>query len=146
MNELLRKYIPPCNTLFCNKQHTHLSVYYCQSVTIIMTNWILMKSALQTYPFPCNKKLNQFISLKNLILPDDLLYQIYFYRRKVGSIEKRNLKGETSLHASTVKGDLNTVSKLLQGGSNPNTVDNAGWSPLHEAAIAGISEALIFKL
>lgn len=58
-------------------------------------------------------------------------------RRKVGSIEKRNLKGETSLHASTVKGDLNTVSKLLQGGSNPNTVDNAGWSPLHEAAIAG---------
>ena len=92
------------------------------------------------------QKIGRFISVK--ILSDLMKFRTKntFYRRKVGSIEKRNLKGETSLHASTVKGDLNTVSKLLQGGSNPNTVDNAGWSPLHEAAIAGISEAHIFKL
>ena len=59
------------------------------------------------------------------------------YRRTAGSIEKRNRKGETSLHAAAVKGDLTTIRDLLGKGANPNTVDNAGWSPLHEASIAG---------
>jgi len=53
-------------------------------------------------------------------------------------LEKKNRKGETALHTAAVKGDDKTVLKLLEQGANPNTVDNAGWSPLHEASIAGL--------
>jgi len=52
-------------------------------------------------------------------------------------VEKRNKKGETQLHQATLKGDTAAVTKLLQQGSNPNTVDNAGWCPLHEAVAEG---------
>lgn len=53
-------------------------------------------------------------------------------------MDKRNKKGETVLHQSTIKGNVEAVRKLLREGANPNTVDNAGWSPLHEAAVAGL--------
>ena len=59
------------------------------------------------------------------------------FRRKPGSLEKKNRKGETALQSAAVKGDQETVRCLLEQGANPNTVDNAGWSPLHEASIAG---------
>jgi len=61
------------------------------------------------------------------------------------NVDKRNKKGETVLHQSTIKGNIEAVRKLLSEGANPNTVDNAGWSPLHEAAVAG-STALISLL
>jgi len=51
--------------------------------------------------------------------------------------EKRNKKGETQLHQATIKGNVAAVTKCLQEGSNPNTVDNAGWCPLHEAVADG---------
>ena len=45
-------------------------------------------------------------------------------------IDKRNKKGETALQVSCVKGDLTKAKDLLQQGANPNTQDNAGWTPL----------------
>ena len=64
---------------------------------------------------------------------------VYMTRKKPASLEKKNKKGETPLHAATLKGDLDIVANLLGRGANPNTVDHAGWTPLHEASIAGIS-------
>jgi len=58
-------------------------------------------------------------------------------RKKPSSLEKKNKKGETLLHNAAVKGDLATVRSLLQRGADPNTLDHAGWSPLHEVSIAG---------
>jgi len=55
----------------------------------------------------------------------------------VSSMEKKNKKGESVLHAACVKGCLETVQSLLSAGASPNTQDNAGWTPLHEAASAG---------
>jgi len=55
----------------------------------------------------------------------------------VSSLEKKNKKGETPLHAACAKGCLATVQSLLAQGASPNTQDNAGWTPLHEAATGG---------
>jgi len=62
------------------------------------------------------------------------------------NVDKRNKKGETVLHQSTIKGNVEAVRKLLREGANPNTVDNAGWSPLHEAAVAGSTELISLLL
>ncbi|XP_055382478.1 ankyrin repeat domain-containing protein 12-like [Condylostylus longicornis] len=45
----------------------------------------------------------------------------------------RNERGETSLHVAAIKGDQDTVKKLLESGVSPNVADFAGWTPLHEA-------------
>jgi len=58
-------------------------------------------------------------------------------RKKPTSLEKKNKKGETTLHNAAVKGDVATVRSLLERGADPNTVDNAGWGPLHEVSITG---------
>ena len=50
---------------------------------------------------------------------------------------KKNLKGETALHAAAVRGDVAAVREFLSMGADPNTADHAGWTPLHEAAGAG---------
>merc|ERR1719318_961474 len=55
----------------------------------------------------------------------------------VSSLEKKNKKGETPLHAACAKGCLTTVQSLLGQGASPNTQDHAGWTPLHEAATGG---------
>ncbi|KAK3587818.1 hypothetical protein CHS0354_019683 [Potamilus streckersoni] len=57
-----------------------------------------------------------------------------------GSLEKKNSKGETLLHVAAIKNDVQRVAELLQEGANPNTRDNAGWTPLHEACNHGYSE------
>ncbi|XP_055838115.1 ankyrin repeat domain-containing protein 12 [Episyrphus balteatus] len=49
----------------------------------------------------------------------------------------RNERGETSLHVAAIKGDQEGVKKLLESGVNPNVLDFAGWSPLHEACNHG---------
>ena len=49
------------------------------------------------------------------------------------TLEKKNKKGETSLQIAVIKGEENTVKQLLEAGACPNTRDNAGWTPLHEA-------------
>eukprot|EP00127_Corallochytrium_limacisporum_P006961 Clim_evm15s239 gene=Clim_evmTU15s239 len=48
------------------------------------------------------------------------------------NVNRRNLKGETKLHQFAVKGDIEGVQRCLDAGANPNTTDNAGWSPLHD--------------
>jgi hypothetical protein len=53
------------------------------------------------------------------------------------NLEKKNLKGETPLHAAAVRGDTAALQRYLGLGADPNTTDNAGWTPLHEAAGAG---------
>lgn len=49
----------------------------------------------------------------------------------------RNERGETGLHVAAIKGDQETVKKLLEHGMSPNVPDNAGWTPLHEACNHG---------
>lgn len=49
----------------------------------------------------------------------------------------RNERGETSLHVAAIRGDQEGVKKLLDSGVNPNVLDFAGWSPLHEACSHG---------
>merc|ERR550519_2028593 len=44
-----------------------------------------------------------------------------------------NKKGETALQTAVIKGEETTVRRLLEAGACPNTRDNAGWTPLHEA-------------
>jgi hypothetical protein len=53
------------------------------------------------------------------------------------NLEKKNLKGETPLHAAAVRGDTVALQRYLGLGADPNTTDHAGWTPLHEAAGAG---------
>jgi hypothetical protein len=53
------------------------------------------------------------------------------------NLEKKNLKGETPLHAAAVRGDTAALQRYLGLGADPNTTDHAGWTPLHEAAGAG---------
>ncbi|XP_038221036.1 BRCA1-associated RING domain protein 1-like [Zerene cesonia] len=52
-------------------------------------------------------------------------------------IEKKNTKGETSLHVACRQGKVDTVLDLLNQGANSNTKDNAGWTPLHEVVQNG---------
>ena len=49
------------------------------------------------------------------------------------TLEKKNKKGETALQTAVIKGEETTVRQLLEAGACPNTRDNAGWTPLHEA-------------
>ncbi|CAL9690653.1 unnamed protein product [Knipowitschia caucasica] len=53
------------------------------------------------------------------------------------AVMKRNHKGETPLHIAAIKGDAETVRKLLEQEADPNLKDNAGWTPLHEACNLG---------
>ncbi|XP_047352239.1 BRCA1-associated RING domain protein 1-like [Vespa velutina] len=61
----------------------------------------------------------------------------YLPRNTVKNINKRNPKGETPLHTACIKGQKGTVESLLKAGANPNTKDNANWSPLQESINLG---------
>ena len=52
-------------------------------------------------------------------------------------IDKRNGKGETSLHTACIKGNLEMVKDYLALGANANTQDHSGLTPLHEACQRG---------
>ncbi|XP_043479382.1 tonsoku-like protein [Leptopilina heterotoma] len=53
---------------------------------------------------------------------------------KRGFVVKRNEKGETPLQVACIKGDIETVEKLLAKGHPIHVRDSFGWTPLHEAA------------
>ncbi|KAL7297263.1 hypothetical protein TKK_0009663 [Trichogramma kaykai] len=64
------------------------------------------------------------------------------------NIDKKNKKGETQLHIACRSDNVDRVRLLLDAGANPNTKDNAGWTPLQEAASYGyyeVCELLITK-
>ncbi|XP_054909546.1 tonsoku-like protein isoform X2 [Poeciliopsis prolifica] len=58
-------------------------------------------------------------------------------RRKTGRWNKRNEKGETSLHRASIDGDLRQVVYLVEQGHPVNPRDYCGWTPLHEACNHG---------
>ncbi|XP_008307260.1 tonsoku-like protein [Cynoglossus semilaevis] len=58
-------------------------------------------------------------------------------RRKVGRWNRRNEKGETSLHRACIDGNLKQVQYLVEQGHPVNPRDYCGWTPLHEACNHG---------
>ncbi|PHZ12614.1 ankyrin, partial [Rhizopus microsporus ATCC 52813] len=50
---------------------------------------------------------------------------------------KTDKAGRTKLFYATSQGHLNRVKELVENGANVNFRDNAGWTPLHEAALKG---------
>ncbi|XP_076605193.1 tonsoku-like protein [Chaetodon auriga] len=58
-------------------------------------------------------------------------------RRKTGRWNKRNEKGETSLHRACIDGNLRQVQYLVEQGHPVNPRDYCGWTPLHEACNHG---------
>uniref|UniRef100_A0A3Q2PHV3 Tonsoku-like protein n=1 Tax=Fundulus heteroclitus TaxID=8078 RepID=A0A3Q2PHV3_FUNHE len=58
-------------------------------------------------------------------------------RRKTGRWNKRNEKGETSLHRACIDGNLKQVLYLVEQGHPVNPRDYCGWTPLHEASNHG---------
>ncbi|XP_028995415.1 tonsoku-like protein isoform X2 [Betta splendens] len=58
-------------------------------------------------------------------------------RRKGGRWNKRNEKGETSLHRACIDGNLKQVQYLVEQGHPVNPRDYCGWTPLHEACNHG---------
>ncbi|KAH0947941.1 hypothetical protein HN011_001479 [Eciton burchellii] len=76
-----------------------------------------------------NASLNTTVS-QTICLP-----QKQFHIHK--NIEKTNPKGETTLHTACLKKNAEKVKFLLLAGANPNTKDNAGWTPLQEVVSYG---------
>lgn len=60
--------------------------------------------------------------------------------RQKDKVNKRNERGETSLHMAAIRGDLSQVKELIRLGANVNVKDFAGWTPLHEACNMGCYE------
>ncbi|XP_076638932.1 BRCA1-associated RING domain protein 1 isoform X1 [Colletes latitarsis] len=56
------------------------------------------------------------------------------------NINKPNTKGETPLHIACLKNNEDRVRALLASGANPNTKDNAGWTPLQEVVNYGFTK------
>lgn len=57
---------------------------------------------------------------------------------KSSKSNKKDCKGETALHIACRHGDLSRVRQLLlEPGIDVGITDNCGWTPLHEACIAG---------
>ncbi|XP_006008405.1 ankyrin repeat domain-containing protein 12 isoform X2 [Latimeria chalumnae] len=60
--------------------------------------------------------------------------------RQKDKVNKRNERGETSLHMAAIRGDVKQVKELISLGANANVKDFAGWTPLHEACNLGYYE------
>uniref|UniRef100_A0A0X3PGN8 RING-type domain-containing protein n=1 Tax=Schistocephalus solidus TaxID=70667 RepID=A0A0X3PGN8_SCHSO len=52
-----------------------------------------------------------------------------------------NSKGESVVHRAAIKNDVAHLETLLSSGLSANVRDHAGWTPLHEAALRGHTEA-----
>ncbi|XP_072931063.1 uncharacterized protein [Epargyreus clarus] len=57
--------------------------------------------------------------------------------------QQRNERGETPLHVAAIKGDHNTVQKLMDQGQDPDVPDFAGWTALHEACSYGWFQVVV---
>ncbi|XP_034015385.1 tonsoku-like protein isoform X2 [Thalassophryne amazonica] len=67
-------------------------------------------------------------------------------RRKVGRWNRKNEKGETSLHRACIDGNLKQVQYLVEQGHPVNPRDYCGWTPLHEACNYGHYDIVAFLL
>ncbi|CAL8273150.1 unnamed protein product [Merluccius merluccius] len=67
-------------------------------------------------------------------------------RRKTGRWNKRNEKGETSLHRACIDGNQKQVQYLLEQGHPVNPRDYCGWTPLHEACNHGHQDVVSLLL
>ncbi|KAJ7989205.1 hypothetical protein DPEC_G00317090 [Dallia pectoralis] len=67
-------------------------------------------------------------------------------RRRQGRWNKRNEKGETSLHRACIDGNLKQVQFLLEQGHPVNPRDYCGWTPLHEASNHGHTDVVALLL
>ncbi|KAM6973229.1 tonsoku-like protein [Aplochiton taeniatus] len=67
-------------------------------------------------------------------------------KRKTGRWNKRNEKGETSLHRACIDGNLKQVQYLVEQGHPVNLRDYCGWTPLHEASNHGFPEIVAVLL
>ncbi|KAM3871231.1 tonsoku-like protein [Diretmus argenteus] len=67
-------------------------------------------------------------------------------RRKPGRWNRRNEKGETSLHRACIDGNLKQVQYLVEQGHPVNPRDYCGWTPLHEASNHGHYEIVALLL
>ncbi|KAK5857492.1 hypothetical protein PBY51_010734 [Eleginops maclovinus] len=67
-------------------------------------------------------------------------------RRKALRWNKRNEKGETSLHRACIDGNLKQAQYLMEQGHPVNTRDYCGWTPLHEASNHGHYEIVALLL
>ncbi|XP_072169393.1 uncharacterized protein [Diadema setosum] len=55
-------------------------------------------------------------------------------------VNKRNERGETTLHMAAIRGDAHVAKNLINQGADVNVQDFAGWTPLHEACNHGYYE------
>ncbi|XP_069077100.1 tonsoku-like protein isoform X2 [Pleurodeles waltl] len=67
-------------------------------------------------------------------------------RRKVNQWNRRNEKGETTLHRACIEGNLKQVQYVVEKGHPLNPRDYCGWTPLHEACNHGHLEIVQFLL
>ncbi|XP_037550604.1 tonsoku-like protein [Nematolebias whitei] len=67
-------------------------------------------------------------------------------RRKTGRWNKRNEKGETSLHRACIDGNMTQVQYLVEQGHPVNPRDYCGWTPLHEACNHGHHDVVALLL
>nr|XP_046222419.1 tonsoku-like protein isoform X1 [Oncorhynchus gorbuscha] len=67
-------------------------------------------------------------------------------RRKPARWNKRNEKGETSLHRACIDGNLKQVQYLVEQGHPVNPRDYCGWTPLHEASNHGHTDVVALLL
>ncbi|XP_069477902.1 tonsoku-like protein [Ambystoma mexicanum] len=67
-------------------------------------------------------------------------------RRKVSQWNRRNEKGETTLHRACIEGNLKQVQYVVEKGHPMNPRDYCGWTPLHEACNHGHLEIVQFLL
>ncbi len=56
-------------------------------------------------------------------------------------LDARDNAGRTAFHVACGRGNLDMIKLLLEAGSDPNTVDNQGFTPLHTATQEGHADA-----
>lgn len=67
-------------------------------------------------------------------------------KRERAKLNRTNEKGETPLQEAARVGNFEGVQRLLSKGARADTRDNAGWTPLHDAADGGFDDIVTLLL